>query len=158
MRYAAQTTVSVATSRSEIEDIVTRYGADQFGHATDNADNRALVQFRIAGKLIRFELPLPSRIDKEFTHSGKKARTESQCTKRWEQACRQRWRALALSIKAKLEAVECKITSFEDEFLSHIVMPNGETFGRWAVPQIQKAIESGQMPKTLMLTHGEGNR
>ena len=36
---------------------------------------------------------------------------------RWEQACRQRWRALALVIKAKLEAIDAEISTFEEEFL-----------------------------------------
>ena len=51
---------------------------------------------------------------------------------------RQRWRALALCIKAKLEAVECGITSFEEEFLAHVVMPNGQTFGKLALAQIER--------------------
>ena len=31
------------------------------------------------------------------------------------------------------------------------------TDGKWAVPQIEQAIESGRMPSTLMLTHPEGD-
>jgi hypothetical protein len=72
-----------------------------------------------------------------------------------EQACRQRWRALALAIKAKLEAVEAGITSFEDEFMAHIVLPDGSTFGRWARPQIAKVYEENTMPSLLALGAGE---
>ena len=41
--------------------------------------------------------------------------------------CRQRWRALNLAIKAKLEAVESGIVTFDQEFLAHIVGPSGQT-------------------------------
>jgi hypothetical protein len=68
-------------------------------------------------------MPLPDRTKKAFTHmeTGKR-RTETQAQRAWEQAVRQRWRALVLVIKAKLEAVESGITSFEDEFLAHTVL------------------------------------
>ena len=64
---------------------------------------------------------------------------------KWEQACRQRWRALALVIKAKLEAVESGITTFEDEFLAHIVMPDGQTVATHIKPRIAEAYEGGRM-------------
>ncbi len=67
----------------------------------------------------------------------------------WEQACRQRWRALALVVRGKLEAVEAGITTVEDEFLAHLVLPSGETFGEWAGPQLEAAYERGQMPALL---------
>lgn len=62
---------------------------------------------------------------------------------------RQRWRALALVIKAKLEAVEAGITEFEEEFLAHIVLPNGGTVGQFMLPQVATAYETGQMPPLL---------
>jgi hypothetical protein len=62
---------------------------------------------------------------------------------------RQRWRALALVIKAKLEAVEAGISSVEDEFLSFIMLPNGSTVGEWVQPQIERVYESGSMPALL---------
>jgi hypothetical protein len=69
--------------------------------------------------------------------------------KAYEQAERQRWRALALVIKAKLEAVESGITEFEREFMAHIVLPGGGTVGDWMLPQIEQAYSSGQMPAML---------
>jgi hypothetical protein len=61
------------------------------------------------------------------------------------QACRQRWRALALVIKAKLEAVESGITTFEDEFLAHIVMPDGKRVADHVKPTIARVYDGGQM-------------
>jgi hypothetical protein len=35
-----------------------------------------------------------------------------------------RWRALLLMIKAKVEAVESGVVTFEDEWLAHFVLPS----------------------------------
>lgn len=105
---------------------------------------------------MRFLLPLPSKSEKDITHSygGKHERTKPEVEVAWEQACRQRWRALNLAILAKLEAVESGITTFEEEFLAHIVLPNGRTVGQWAVPAVEKALTDGKMPPLLSLPSG----
>ena len=89
--------------------------------------------------------------DREFTHTpGKRIkRTESKAFAAWEQACRQRWLSLALVIKAKLEAVVTGITVFEDEFMAHIVLPDGQTVDEYMRPQIAVAYEKDSMPKLL---------
>lgn len=69
--------------------------------------------------------------------------------KAYEQACRQRWRALNLAVKAKLEAVSSGIASFEEEFLAHIVLPNGKTVGNLLVPQLGRAYLENKMPPLL---------
>ena len=69
--------------------------------------------------------------------------------KEWEKACRQRWRALLLVVKAKLEAVDVGITSFDEEFLAFTVLPDGSTAGDWMLPQIESAYDVGEMPKML---------
>lgn len=66
-----------------------------------------------------------------MTPTGRRTRSDDAAEKAWEQATRQRWRALHLVVKAKLEAVESGITVFDDEFLAHIVLPDGGTVGRW---------------------------
>lgn len=149
MTYAENTSVPVERSKAEIETTLQRYGACEFVSGWD-AD-KALIGFRCRDKFVRFELPLPKRDDKRFTHTPARRtlRRPDEAYRAWEQACRQKWRALALCIKAKLEAVESGITTFEDEFLAHIVMPNGQTIGRWMVPQIEQMVESKQMPRLL---------
>lgn len=148
-RYAEHTAVSVEKSRAEIEATLGRYGADEFVYGTKSGLARII--FTMHGRRCRFDLPLPDRRSQEFwlTPGRKRQRAEADAYKAWEQACRQRWRALALAIKAKLEAVECGITTFEDEFLAHIVLPNGNTFGEWAAPQITQAYDHGTMPPLL---------
>lgn len=151
MGYAEDTSVSVEKSRAEIEKILQRYGAGRFAYMT--GEDRAMIGFELKGKLVRFVLPLPQRSEKRFweTPETRKRRTGQQAYEHWERACRQRWRALALCIKAKLEAIQSGITTFEHEFLAHFVMPNGKQFGEIAIPQIEQAVERGEMPK-LMLT------
>ena len=147
--YASQTQVSSERSRNEIERILQRYGATQFAYGWQG--ERAILGFQLAARMIRFELPLPDRTAEEFikTPAGRRRRNIEAQHDAWEQACRQRWRALALVIKAKLEAVESNITTIEDEFLAHIVLPNGRTFGSWAAPQLAEAYENKKMPPLL---------
>jgi hypothetical protein len=111
----------------------------------------AILGFRIHGRIIRYTIQLPDRNSPEFTltPSRRYARSEKDQEAAYEQAVRQRWRALALVIKAKLEAVEAGITSIEDEFLSATMLPDGGTVGQWAEPQIRQAYEAGTMPQSL---------
>ena len=57
--------------------------------------------------------------------------------------------ALALVVKAKLEAVQSGIVGFEDEFMAHIVMPDGKTVAEHARPLIASAYETGKVPALL---------
>lgn len=150
-RYAEGTSVSSESSRGEIERILARYGADQFMYGWE--DKQAVVAFRAKGRHVRFLLPLPSRDAREFryTPSTNKIRTAESSQAAYEQAIRQRWRALALVIKAKLEAVAANITTFEDEFLAHTVLPDGSTVSDWMQPQVEKAYALGVMPVPLAL-------
>jgi hypothetical protein len=109
--------------------------------------------FTLSGRHIKFILPLPDPESRDFTHtpSEGRPRTRENAERAWEQACRQRWRALALVIKAKLEAVSAGITTVEDEFLAHTILPDGRTMGEWAKPQIAEAYRIGAMPEHLMI-------
>lgn len=153
-RYAAQTSVSSAASRDEIERILTRYGADQFMYGW--TEGGAMIAFRAQGKQIRFVLSMPDRNAPEFIYTPAKRlrRTEDEASKAYEQAVRSRWRALALVIKAKLEATEAGISVFEEEFLAHIVLPNGRTVAETALPAIQQMYEVGTMRPLLEITSG----
>lgn len=148
MSYAQNTTVPVEKSRNEIERTISRYGADQFVYGWAEGGN-ALVGFRYRNRQIKFVLALPAKADFQLTEVKREPRSAAAIEKAWEQACRQRWRALALVVKAKLEAVESGIVSFEDEFLAQTVLPSGETASEWMQPQVERAIETGVMPAML---------
>lgn len=148
-RFAESTGVSSEKSRSEIERTLTRYSASGFMYGWHGSN--AVLAFELGGRRVKFLLPLPDRAARDFTHTPnrKTPRSPAQAAEAYEQAVRQRWRALALVIKAKLEAVESGITVFEEEFLAHIVLPNGGTVGEWMVPQVARAYDSGKMPPLL---------
>lgn len=144
-RYAATTAVTVEKSRLEIEKTLQRYGAEKFGYGYD--PSKAVIQFEVQGRHIRFTLPLPARSD----YKNRRARNGSVVTgdRAWEQACRQSWRALALVIKAKLEAVEAGIVTLQEEFMAQMVLPDGSTVGEFMTPQIDQAYATGGMPSLL---------
>lgn len=148
--YAKETSVSVERSRAEIEKLVGKYGATRFASLLE--DGYAAILFEAQHRRVQFELPLPSRKDfgKAQVRGHWRARTPEQQAQAWEQACRQRWRALALVIKAKLEAVESGITTFEDEFLAHIILPGqGGTVGKWFKTQLENTYKTGKLPPML---------
>lgn len=152
-RYAAKTDVPVSKTRMEIEELVTnRYGAAQFLSAIDSG--RAIVGFTLQDRQVRFLLQLPDPADAAFTryvdrYGYERHRAAESARKEWEQALRSTWRALLLVIKAKLEAVEVGIATFEDEFLANIVLPDGNLVGHHIRPRIAEAYASGTMPPML---------
>lgn len=154
-QYAKNTNVSSELSRLEIEKILVKYGAENFAYAT--SEGKALIGFTMFRRQVRFLLPLPCIEDFRYTPTGRD-RTENSKYEAWEQACRQRWRALKLVIQAKLEAVECGISVFEDEFMSNIVLPGGQTVGDFMKPQISEAYRIGTPPQLLPMLTGTENK
>lgn len=140
-KFAEGTEVPTERSKAEIERILTRFGADQFGYGW--MDEAAVVFFRAQGRHIRFKLPMPS------AEEAKSPRSRSAKEIAREREVRRRWRALCLCIKAKLTGVETGIETFEESFMAHMVMPNGQTMSEHAKPLIARAYEDGKMPALL---------
>lgn len=134
MSYAERTKVPVDRSRAEIEKLVMKYGANKFMCGIE--ENKAGIMFEANNRRIKFILKLPLKSERR--------------TEQWEQECRRLWRSLALNIKAKLEAVESKISTFEEEFMPHIVMPNGQTVSEWMSPQLETAYKTQKMPPLML--------
>lgn len=131
-RYAASTDVDVDRSRAEIERTLRRFGCEEFGYSWTPDGYR--IGFRIKNRLVRYDLPLPRPEDRQFTRTPARGleRTPAAAQAAYDQAVKQRFRALLLVIKAKLEAVESGITTLEDEFLAHTVIPGTKvTVGEW---------------------------
>lgn len=153
--YAKDTTVDAGRSRTEIERTLARYGATSFGYATEDTPDggRAAVSFIHAGRQVRFVVALPSRTERRFTHTPGRGnpRSPEAAQREWEQACRQRWRALALLVKAQLEAVESGILTFEEAFLAQTVIPGtGHTVAQHIGAELDQSIESGSTPRLLI--------
>lgn len=146
-KYAQKTRVTVQKSRAEIERILQRYGCDDFAYR--NNQRMAQIAFRMNDRMIRFDLDLPDLESFRRTPTGRRRENEEQVRKAWEQACRQRWRALALVIKAKLEAVEAGITTFEREFFANILLPDGQSVYEAAAPRLEESYRLGRTPPLL---------
>lgn len=147
-RYAERTEVTSEKSRAEIERTLRRYGANAFAYGWHGL--QAHVMFEVADRRIRFVIPMPDPADAKFTETPTgRERSQTAAEKEYEQAVRQRWRALALVIKAKLEAVDAHISTIEDEFLAHIMLPDGSTVGEQAIPRIRAVYATGQMAELL---------
>lgn len=141
-------------SEAEIKSLLRRYGADHF--MSGWSQSKAMIAFRVHERYVRFELQLPDRNEKQFTHvktgyGHVRPRTPQAAEKMWEQGCRQAWRALALVIKAKLEAVDAGISTFETEFLAHIVLPGDKTVGEFIIPKLAE-IYSGNIRQLALPT------
>lgn len=148
MRYAAKTEVSSERSRAEIVRILHRYGCDQLGYGFQ--DGQAMIMFALAGRHVRLLIPLPKKAEFTKTPQGRPRRSKQRIDAAYEQSIRQRWRALALVLKAKLEAVEAGIASFDQEFLPYIMLPDGKAVEQHILPEVVEACESGRMPKALL--------
>ncbi len=146
MKFANKTSVGSDKSKAEIEKTIVNYGAIDFGYM--NRENHAIIAFKAEGRAIRMTIPLPNRDDFRMSPGGRHW-TTIQALKAYDQAGRQRWRALALIVKAKLEAVESGVATFEEEFMPYIVIPGGKTVGQVMIPQIASAYKGGEVPLLL---------
>lgn len=136
--YAENTAVPIDRSQGEIRKILDKHKATSF--AFGEQGNMAVIMFELKGLRIRFNLPMPTKP----THNQSVTNM-----KKYEQACRSKWRCLVLAIKAKLECVDNSITTLEQEFLAHIVLPNGSTVGTEIIPKLDQMYKSGNMPPLL---------
>jgi len=157
-KYAADTGVPVERSKVEIEKILMRYGATSFVYGWES--NRAVVGFEVNARRYRISMLLPRQDDSAFafTETGRRRTSRESIAGAWEQAVRQKWRALALYIKAVLEAAESGIISIEEALQPFTVLPNGRTVGEWLSPQIENLYLTGRMPPMLpgISSYGEG--
>lgn len=129
-RYAERTTVPISKSRTDIEKTLKRYGATGFAYFEEGS--KAAVAFKKDNRHVRISLNIPD---------GDTAKHEREA--------RRLWRCLGMIVKAKLESVASGVTIFDDEFMSHIVMPDGSTIGDHVRPKIASAYQTGEMPTLL---------
>lgn len=141
VRYAEGTSVSVDRSIAEIRKVVSAYKATSFGTAENN--NKAMITFDMNGRRIRFIIDLP------IFHKTRNYKGYVMGEKCVDKETRRLWRCLLLSVKSKFECVASGISTFEEEFMSHIVLPNNQTVAEYVIPQIATAYETKEMPPML---------
>lgn len=157
MTYAQNTTVSIDKTQSEIQSTLRRYKASafMFGEEVD----RGIIAFVIDNRKIKMVLPLPVKIeDRHKWASGKpwvgRQRTSAQAAAALDQERKARWRGLLLCIKAKLEAVDAGIETFDQAFLAYLALPNGNTVGEEVIPRVEQAAFDGLMPTQMLAIEG----
>lgn len=157
MAFAENTSVPVEKSRAEIERLLSRHKCSKFMAGVDHDLHRATVQFQAHNRIVKFEIALPNPDDPKYRRikNTYMQRTAAGVAKIVEQEERTRWRALLLVIKAKLEAVESNIATFEDEFLAHVLLPNQQTVAEYIGPTVAQIYETGRMPPSRQITSGE---
>lgn len=157
MAYAKDTKVPVIQSRGEIERLLSAHKCTKFGTAVDHEHHRAQVQFEAHKRVIRFEIALPDPKDPQWKRIKGRylQRTQAGVDQVVDQEERTRWRALLLVIKAKLEAIESGIATFEDEFLAHVLLPNEQTVAQYIGPMVDEVYKTGRMPRSRQLAAGE---
>jgi hypothetical protein len=141
MKFAEKTSVPIDRTKGEIEKTLSKYHATGFVFGQTN--DKAIVMFEMQQKRIKFILPLAVAQKTKNTKGHVLSQIQT------DQENRRLWRCLLLSIKSKLECVESGISSFEEEFLSHIVLPNGQTMGEYSIPQIKSGYQNNEMPPLL---------
>lgn len=147
-RFAEGTNVQASRTQQQIQEMLRRAGASQFMQGWD--ENAAGIGFVMHGRAVQIIIPMPARDhpDFVFTPTGKD-RSDESALKSWEQATRARWRAAHLVIKAKLEAIEVGISTFEREFFSDLVLPNGKTVFQQHEEPLLRALDTGHQVKML---------
>lgn len=148
-RFAQGTDVPVDRTRLELESLLRAYEAQAV--AVFTSDDSNAVAFEMRDRRILFKVRLPDRASRAFTHArsnqhnSEKQLSSGAAFNRWEKACRRKWRALLLAIKAKLVAVDEGIETFEEAFLAHVVLPDGQTVGELTRPRIATAYKENRM-------------
>ncbi len=134
MTFAEGTTVAVERSRLEIEQLLKKkYGVVDISTATSS--NMAMLQFKLNERTVRFVVDMPDREwalgkvmkSKRPRYYDRKNVPISVTDLLVDAEHRRRWRCLLLAIKAKLVVVDSGIATFEEEFLSRIVVQDGQT-------------------------------
>lgn len=151
-RYAEGTNVTADRSRLELEKTLRRFGADQFITAWDDTTGSNMIAFRMGGRHIRLDVPIPDPEDAAFrlTPSGR-VRSTSAARDMYEQEVRRRWRSLLLVVKAKLTAVADGISTLEREFLADMVTADGRTVEQVMRPHLEQGgpLRLEQLPREI---------
>jgi len=129
-RYAAGTAVPVLRSEQEIKRILQRYKADRIGIMSE--PGKATIYFSVKGRDVQMPIPIPKPGDL-LPHS-KYAKWSTAAAEAEE---RRRWRVMVITLKSMLEAIESGVTTFDQIFLAHLVLPGtNQTVGDAIVPKL----------------------
>jgi len=141
-RYAEGTTVAAEKSRMEVDRFLQKRGAKSF--ATMNNEDLFAIQFQIDKRTVRIVVPRAVQAKR-----GDAAQRKRQA----DAEDRRRWRALLLVLRSKFEAIASGITTFDREFMAHLVTASGQTVGDVLEPNLEHSLTS-EAPTFLALPPG----
>lgn len=148
MAYAEGTTVPVNKSKNEVERLLRKFGAEQFAYVSGS--DKALIVFSAHGRQVRFVVSIPDPSSFTRTPSGR-IRTKTQAQSQYEAEIRRLWRSLVLMVKAKIDAIESGIATFDEEFLPYVVLPDGKTVFEETAGAIEAAYATGRVRPILQI-------
>lgn len=124
--YAAETTVTVAKSQTELRALLGKYGVERFGIIEE--PGLAVVMFQHEGLNHRLALPLRDARHSDFAYSpGGRYRDQKQREAAARQEGMARWRLLVLAVKARLELAAALGQSVGAAFTEYRVLADGRT-------------------------------
>ncbi len=83
------------------------------------------------------------------TPTGRVRRGEGVAREAYDSELRRLWRALALVIRAKLEAVESGISTLDREFMADVVTRDGRTLGEAILPHLAEGLDPSRLLPAL---------
>lgn len=145
LNFAAETEVTWARSRNEIEAMLDKAGATKFGFVV--VGEITTLAFEHAGLRYRFQVRYPGALDDYVrTMPSGRPRPGDKVPTAQAQLYRIRWRSLALSVKARLAEVESGLTDLQGAFLPYLLLPNGETVAEQTRGPIALAYRGREVP------------
>lgn len=152
------TTVPVERSQGEIRRLLTQHGASsfEFGEATVDGTRMAAIGFTHQTRRVRVRVahkpPDADAIRRKEQRSRSKTYTDLRLEAD-EQEAKRIWRVLAWNLKARLEAVQEGVETFEEAFLAHLV---DERTGETIYEQLARTGSVQLEAPLLQLGAGEG--
>jgi hypothetical protein len=152
--YAANSSVPVARSRAELQQVLER--AKCTSAMVGESGGEAMVAFELQGRVVKMRWPIPKRDADAFVY---KQPTGAEKNRMWwrknapgvadklhAQAVRSAWRVLILIVKAKLEVIEAGLSTVEREFLADLLLPGGQTVHDAMRENIALVYDTNQVP------------
>lgn len=156
-RFAEGTTVPINNTKLEIMDLVQKHTGSEA--ITLTIQGRPTATFTKDGRLYKFDVPAVDPKDRYVTHTPTgRPRSGEALQAAVEAEERRLWRALLLVLKAKFEILRAVPVTFEQEFLPNLVLPNRITVEEHFTPLIERAINQGQLPSSMLALPAECER
>lgn len=157
VEYAKGTSVPTSRTEAEIRKLLAEHGANRLAVMTDLEQRRVEIAFQVDRLAFRMAVPMPDPSDRAFNytnHRTPRELTKQERDRKLSQAERERWRAVLLLVKAKLQAIQLGVSTWEEEFLPYLVIDRrGQTLGQKVLPNLQAVLETGDLPTLPLLSN-----